>query len=136
MESTPTAVIISTYNSPEYLQRVLYGYINQTVLPDELLVADDGSTDETKRVIDDAIKVAPFPIRHIWHEDAGFRLARIRNLAVKDATSDYIVISDGDCVPHPLLCMTINNWQSQVGFLQVKECLLASKCRLVLVGRV
>jgi glycosyltransferase involved in cell wall biosynthesis len=95
------AVIISTYNSPEYLRRVLEGYRNQNRYPDELIVADDGSTEETARVVQEFAASAPFKVRHIWHEDKGFRLAEIRNKAIAAATADYIVFSDGDCIPHP-----------------------------------
>lgn len=95
------AVIISTYNSPEYLRRVLAGYLVQSRSPDELIVADDGSTADTASVVEEFAKIAPFKVRHVWHEDAGFRLAEIRNKAISAATSDYLIFSDGDCIPHP-----------------------------------
>ena len=95
------AVIVSTYNSPEYLRRVLEGYRVQIRHPDELIVADDGSTDETARLVADFAQSAPFAVRHIWHEDHGFRLAEIRNQAVAAASADYLVFTDGDCIPHP-----------------------------------
>ena len=95
------AVIISTYNSPDYLRRVLEGYRTQTRYPDELIVADDGSTDETARVVREFSASAPFKVQHVWHEDTGFRLAEIRNKAIAASTADYIVFSDGDCIPHP-----------------------------------
>jgi glycosyltransferase involved in cell wall biosynthesis len=95
------ASIVSTYNSPEYLRRVLAGYREQSICLDELLVADDGSTDETAELVQDFARNAPFAVRHIWHEDLGFRLAEIRNRAVSAATADYLVFSDGDCIPHP-----------------------------------
>lgn len=99
--SNSIAVIISTYNSPAYLRRVLQGYAGQARYPDELIVADDGSTSETASVVEDFLKTSPFPIKHIWHEDTGFRLAEIRNKAISAAASDYIIFSDGDCIPHP-----------------------------------
>lgn len=95
------AVIISTYNSPDYLRRVLEGYRGQSRYPDELIVADDGSTDETARVVREFAAHAPFKVQHVWHEDTGFRLAEIRNKAIAAATSDYVIFSDGDCIPHP-----------------------------------
>lgn len=95
------AVIVSTYNSPEYLRRVLVGYCDQSRYPDEVIVADDGSTDETARVVADFAKEAPFAVRHVWHEDQGFRLAEIRNRAIDAATADYLLFTDGDCIPHP-----------------------------------
>lgn len=95
------AVIISTYNSPEYLRRVLEGYRAQKRYPDELIVADDGSTYETARVVREFAQNAPFKVQHVWHEDNGFRLSEIRNKAITSSTADYIVFSDGDCIPHP-----------------------------------
>ena len=96
-----TAVIISTYNSPDYLKRVLDGFLQQQSPPDELIVADDGSTRETAEVVELFAKRAPFPVLHVWHEDVGFRLAKIRNEAIKAARSEYLIFTDGDCLPHP-----------------------------------
>lgn len=95
------AAIVSTYNSPDYLRRVLQGYCNQVRYPDELVVADDGSTVDTAQVVHEFARSAPFAVRHVWHEDRGFRLAEIRNKAILTASADYLVFSDGDCIPHP-----------------------------------
>ena len=95
------AAIVSTYNSPAYLRRVLQGYRTQQRHPDELIVADDGSTGETARVVEEFARSAPFAVRHVWHEDRGFRLAEIRNRAILAASAEYLVFSDGDCIPHP-----------------------------------
>lgn len=95
------SVIITTYNSPAYLQRVLTAYLQQTVLPRELIVADDGSTTETAAVVEAFRLHAPFPVQHVWHEDLGFRAAKIRNEAIKVSTGNYLLFSDGDCLPHP-----------------------------------
>ncbi len=95
------SVIITTYNSPNYLERVLEGHLAQTVPPGELLVADDGSGPDTARVVGAFALEVPFPVRHVWQEDLGFRAARIRNRAVAAATGDYLVFTDGDCIPHP-----------------------------------
>lgn len=95
------SVLVTTYNSSVYLKRVLEGYLRQSVMPFEIIVADDGSSDNTAAVVSCVAKCAPFPIKHIWHEDLGFRAAKIRNEGVKAATGDYIVFTDGDCIPHP-----------------------------------
>lgn len=96
------SVIVTTYNSPEYLKRVLAGLARQSLVPHEVIVADDGSAPETGEYvrslsasggIDSGIE-----IKHVWHEDMGFRAARIRNLAVKVATGEYVVFLDGDCL--------------------------------------
>lgn len=97
------AVVVSTYNSRDVLSKVLDAYGHQTRLPDELIVADDGSSDGTDDMVAQKAKLANFPIRYVWQEDKGFRLARIRNLAVKNCTADYLLFTDGDCIPHPCL---------------------------------
>jgi glycosyltransferase involved in cell wall biosynthesis len=100
-EVTPTvAVIISTYNAPEYLAKVLDGYLGQSRLPDELIVGDDGSDSCTAEVVSAFASKAKFPIRYVWQEDCGFRVAKIRNKAVKTSSAEYLIITDGDCVPH------------------------------------
>lgn len=98
--SPSASIIVTTYNSPGYLRRVLAGYATQSVYPNELIVADDGSGSETAEVIKLFKKSAPFPVSHVWHEDLGFRAARIRNEAIKIAMGEYIIMADGDCIPH------------------------------------
>jgi len=70
------------------------------MLPDEILIADDGSGEDTRLVIDRLRKESPVPLLHIWHEDNGFRLSAIRNKAIVAATGDYIIQIDGDIVMH------------------------------------
>lgn len=94
------AVIVSTYNAHEYLAKVLKGYLAQSRPPDELLVADDGSDSRTAVVVSAFASKAEFPVRHVWQEDRGFRAAKIRNKAVKATSAEYIIFTDGDCVPH------------------------------------
>ena len=96
-----TAVIVTTYNRPDALQAVLDGYQAQSADDFELVVADDGSTADTRRVVDAFAKIARFPVQHVWHEDRGFRAAAIRNRALAATLADYIVFTDGDCVPPP-----------------------------------
>ena len=95
------AVIVTTYNSPAMLSAVLEGYLAQTDKDFEVLVADDGSTEETAKVVQDFQARASFPIRHVWQEDLGFRAAAIRNRALAQTDADYIIFTDGDCVPLP-----------------------------------
>jgi glycosyltransferase involved in cell wall biosynthesis len=94
-----TAVIVTTYNRPDALAAVLEGYQAQSTQNFELLVADDGSTETTRAVIEDFRGRAAFPLTHFWHEDRGFRAAAIRNRALAATAADYIIFSDGDCVP-------------------------------------
>ncbi|MDR1116482.1 MAG: glycosyltransferase family 2 protein [Tannerella sp.] len=92
-------VIISTYNNPRWLEKTLWGYLNQTYPDFELIIADDGSGKETNELIDRYQK-AYFPaLKHVWHEDRGFRKTRILNQAVLSATSEYLIFTDQDCIP-------------------------------------
>lgn len=65
----------------------------------EILIADDGSDDRTRTLVADITALSPIPMRHIWHEDKGFRLAAIRNKAIAAASGDYIIQIDGDVIP-------------------------------------
>lgn len=95
-----TALLISTYNWPEALDLVLKSILNQTKFPDEILVADDGSSEETKMLIDRFRNDINVPICHVWQEDIGFRKSKILNKAIAQTTADYIIQIDGDCIMH------------------------------------
>ena len=94
-----TTVIVTTYNRPDALAAVLEGYCRQSDRDFLVVVADDGSKEETAEVVRQFARRAPFQLTHIWHEDRGFRAAAIRNRAVASTDADYIVFTDGDCVP-------------------------------------
>ena len=96
-----TSLIISTYNRPDALSLCLKSVSRQSVLPDEVLVADDGSGPETKTLIENFQKDFPVPLIHTWHPDEGFRLAAIRNRAIAAARYRYIIQVDGDLILHP-----------------------------------
>lgn len=93
------AVVVTTYNRPDALAAVLSGYAAQDTKDFELIVADDGSTEETARLIAQFARRASFLVRHVWQEDRGFRAAAIRNRALAQITADYVIFSDGDCIP-------------------------------------
>jgi glycosyltransferase involved in cell wall biosynthesis len=95
------SLIISTYNWPSALALCLQSLLQLTVLPDEVIIADDGSHNETKNLVEQFKQVSPIPIKHIWHEDQGFRLAKIRNKAIANAKGDYIIQIDGDVIMEP-----------------------------------
>lgn len=96
-----TALIITTYNAPLDLRCTLRSVAEQTVMPDEIIIADDGSRDDTRELIDRMRPLFGPRLRHVWQPDAGFQLSRIRNKAIAVCKSDYIVMVDGDVVLHP-----------------------------------
>ncbi len=94
-----TAVIVTTYNRPDALGAVLEGYNAQQEREFELIVADDGSTKETASVVEEFRDRATFPLQYVWQEDRGFRAAAIRNRAIASTKADYLIFTDGDCIP-------------------------------------
>ncbi|HYG24893.1 MAG TPA: glycosyltransferase family 2 protein [Verrucomicrobiae bacterium] len=99
--SCSIGLIVNTYNQPDYLQRVLRSISAQAVLPDEVLIADDGSKEKTREVIDAWKAANRVACRHMWQPDEGFQRARILNESIAHATADYLVFLDGDTVAHP-----------------------------------
>lgn len=95
-----TALIITTYNWPTALSLVLQSVRAQSMMPDEVIIADDGSGEDTRQLIEQARIDFPCALRHTWQEDLGFRVARSRNLAIAASQSDYLIIIDGDMVLH------------------------------------
>lgn len=93
------SVIISTYNAVEWLRKVLLGYAVQTEQDFEIVIADDGSSQETKTLIDNFQSKFKNPIVHVWHEDSGFRKTVIINKAIMKTNTDYLIFTDGDCIP-------------------------------------
>jgi glycosyltransferase involved in cell wall biosynthesis len=93
------SVIVSTYNAPEWLSCCLWGYAAQTHRDFELIVADDGSSFETALVIQRLKRETHLPIRHVWQEHLGFGKCSILNRAILAASADYLVFTDGDCIP-------------------------------------
>jgi glycosyltransferase involved in cell wall biosynthesis len=95
------AVIVTTYNRPDALALVLAGYRAQEAHEFEVIVADDGSTPDTRERVEAEARRAPFPLHHVWQEDRGFRAGAARNRALAITRADYIIFSDGDCIPPP-----------------------------------
>ncbi|MDT0675981.1 glycosyltransferase family 2 protein [Autumnicola musiva] len=94
------ALLISTYNWPEALSLVLKSVTHQNLFPDEILIADDGSTEETANVIRKYSEKINLPIQHVWQKDEGFRKAVILNKTIAKSNADYVIQIDGDCVMH------------------------------------
>jgi glycosyltransferase involved in cell wall biosynthesis len=95
------SLLITTYNWPEALDLVLLSVTQQRVAPFEVIIADDGSTATTSRLVADWRRRAAFPLEHVWQEDIGFRAARSRNRGIAAARGDYVVMIDGDMVLQP-----------------------------------
>lgn len=95
-----TSLIIATYNWPEALRCCLNSVSKQEVLPKEVVIADDGSGQETRTLIEQFRPGFPVPIIHVWHKDLGFRKAEILNKAVKACSGEYLIQIDGDTILH------------------------------------
>ena len=93
------SVIFSTYNAPEWLEKALWGWLAQDYKDFELVIADDGSTADTRDLIERVRAESEREIRHVWQPDEGFRKCAILNKAIGAARGDYLVFSDGDCIP-------------------------------------
>ncbi len=92
------ALLISTYNWPEALELCLISVMRQTIMPTEIVVADDGSSSSTKDLIRTFASANNITINHIWHEDIGFRKTMILNKAISAIKSEYIIQIDGDII--------------------------------------
>jgi glycosyltransferase involved in cell wall biosynthesis len=106
------SLIIAVYNKPEALRLVLAACSRQSFTDFEVLIADDGSGPEVARVVEEMQSSATFPIRHLWHEDRGWRKNVALNNGIRASGSDYLVFIDGDCLPsrHFLL----DHWEERL----------------------
>jgi glycosyltransferase involved in cell wall biosynthesis len=95
------SILLATYNWPQALKLCLESLRTQTDADFEIIIADDGSTAETKNLIEAIQAESPIKISHLWQEDQGFRKARILNQAIEAACGDYLIFLDGDCIVQP-----------------------------------
>jgi glycosyltransferase involved in cell wall biosynthesis len=98
MHHPPTAVIVTTYNSPTALRMCLLGLAAQTEPDFEVVIADDGSDERTRRVLE-APGYRGLRIRHVWQEDKGYRVRMARNRAIAETKAEFLLFLDGDCIP-------------------------------------
>ena len=118
------SLIITTYNRPDALLLVLLSIEGQITLPYEVIIADDGSTNDTKEVVTSFQEKSDIRVIHSWQADSGFRAAKSRNKAISQSNSDYIILIDGDVILHPeFINDHINNAQSSY-FVQGSRVLL------------
>ncbi|MEM0931854.1 MAG: glycosyltransferase family 2 protein [Bacteroidota bacterium] len=99
VDTPKISIVISTYNAEEWLKKVLWGFNCQTFKHFEIVIADDGSGPKTKELIEEIQKEVFYHIVHIWQEDDGFQKSRILNKALEACNSDYVIMTDGDCIP-------------------------------------
>lgn len=94
-----TSVVLSTYNAPDWLEKTLWGFFQQTRRDFEILVADDGSRPDTLARLRDIARRSPVPLAHVWQPDEGFQKCRILNKAIAVARGERLLLTDGDCIP-------------------------------------
>lgn len=100
MKNPSVSVIIAVYNKIEWLRIVLAGFEQQSFADFEIVIADDGSNKGFTNALAEYSRTSPLRIQHVWHEDTGFRKTRILNKAVLKSAGEYLIIIDGDCLPH------------------------------------
>jgi cellulose synthase/poly-beta-1,6-N-acetylglucosamine synthase-like glycosyltransferase len=102
IEVKPTvALIISTYDQPNYLGRILRAVAAQDSPPEEVLLADDGSGEDTRNVFQAWAATQSCRAEHLRQAHDGFRKSRILNQTVARVQAEYLVFLDGDTIPHP-----------------------------------
>ncbi|MBP6430646.1 MAG: glycosyltransferase family 2 protein [Ferruginibacter sp.] len=127
MHKQGCTLLISTYNWPQALQICLLSVLQQTVMPNEIVIADDGSTNDTKALIDEYRTKTTIPIKHIWHKDEGFRKTIILNEAIRNSTQPYIIQIDGDIIIHPKFIQEHLLYAQQGFFIRGSRILLDEK---------
>ena len=95
------SILLATYNWPQALKLCLESLATQTDQNFEIIIADDGSTESTKQLIESIQGSHPASITHLWQEDHGFQKTKILNKAIAAAHGDYLLFLDGDCIVQP-----------------------------------
>ncbi len=99
------SVIVTTYNRPDALSEVISALLDQTDANFEVIIADDGSSESTRKMIRSFQRLdrtcGPKRLVHAWQPDDGFRASAARNMGVYASHGDYLIFLDGDCVPRP-----------------------------------
>lgn len=130
------SLIITTFNWPQALALTLKSIEFQTALPDEIIIADDGSNKETQKEILKFQQSSNLNIKHSWQQNKGFRAAKSRNKAIAKSSTDYLILIDGDVILHPKFIEDhINN--AEIGyFIQGRRVLLSQdKTKELLEGK-
>jgi glycosyltransferase involved in cell wall biosynthesis len=98
---TGCCLVVTTYDRPDALARVLTSVRGQSLWPDEVVVAEDGSGPVTAEVVRRFASLARCAVRHVTQPHDGFQAGRIRNAAIASTACDYVLLLDGDMVAHP-----------------------------------
>lgn len=127
MQKAEVSLIITTYNWPEALELCLMSILRQNLLPGEIIIADDGSKEDTQRLIDTYRYKFPVTLVHIWQEDKGFRPAAIRNKASRHSQYPYLIFVDGDIILHKDFVCDHLKFAEKNCFLQGSRVLVGEK---------
>lgn len=119
------SLIITTYNWPQALRLSVESVFSQTVLPKEIIIADDGSKEDTRETIEQLRQKSPIPIIHVWQPDEGFQAAKIRNRGIAAASSEYIVLVDGDNI------LERHFIEDHIFYAQTGRCVCGKRVKLV-----
>src|SRR5690554_8209479 len=93
------SVIFTSYNRPQSLQKLLWCFECQTHKNFEIVIADDGSQEATRELVQNFRENSHLRIQHIWHPDEGYQKCPILNKAIVASKADYLIFTDGDCIP-------------------------------------
>lgn len=129
------SLIISTYNWPEALKLCLESVKKQSIIPAEIVIADDGSTQATTDLIEKYKLDKTLNIVHIWQPDEGFKLAQIRNKAIAASSKPYIIQVDGDVILHPRFIEDHLNAAKPDCFIQGSRVMLGKDYSAKLFGK-
>jgi len=118
------SVVISTYNHPKWLEKVLWGYEIQEGDPLEIIISDDGSGEETLGIIENFKKSSKHQVVHSWHKDDGYQRQKILNQTLQMVSTPYVIMTDGDCVPRKDFVATHLKYAERGWFLSGGYCKL------------
>lgn len=118
MELTGVSAIIPSHNRSAWIEEAIRSVISQSRPPDELIIVDDGSTDDTQDKIRPLINTAPFKIRLIYQRHQGVSSAR--NKGISEARYGYLAFLDSDDR------WLANKLEQQIGAMQCQpDCLIS-----------
>ena len=121
------SLVATTYNWKMALGLCLESIFAQTRLPEEIIVADDGSREDTAELVRTYRAKSPVPLIHVWHPDEGFQAAKTRNRGIAAARGDYIVLLDGDMIANRFFIEDHGRLAKPNAFVQGKRAMLSAE---------